>query len=182
MSNAASITEGRDIKLTATSILNAVFEHGVKVALAPLLGILAFLMIWSLAAQNINTSLGQFPGPTDVWQQFGSLYNEHKAERAKATAFYERQEKRNAARVAKDPTYVPKIRAYTGKETYFDQIVTSLITVMSGFILAALVAIPLGIAVGLNSALRSGFNPIIQSIDQHGPEAAERYRDHGVQK
>ncbi|HBA35387.1 MAG TPA: nitrate ABC transporter permease [Gammaproteobacteria bacterium] len=171
MSNAASITEGRDIKLTATSILNAVFEHGVKVALAPLLGILAFLMIWSLAAQNINTSLGQFPGPTDVWQQFGSLYNEHKAERAKATAFYERQEKRNAARVAKDPTYVPKIRAYTGKETYFDQIVTSLITVMSGFILAALVAIPLGIAVGLNSALRSGFNPIIQIFKPVSPLA-----------
>lgn len=39
----------------------------------------------------------------------------------------------NDKRVAEDPTYIPKIRKYTGKETFSDQIITSLITVTSGF-------------------------------------------------
>ena len=90
----------------------------------PLAGILVFLMIWHAAASNINTSLGQFPGPADVVTQSKNLMNEHVTEREKAEAFYERQEKRNADRVAKDPDYVPKIRPYTGKPTYVDQIGT----------------------------------------------------------
>ena len=39
----------------------------------PLIGFLVFLLLWSVAAQNIDTSLGKFPGPAAVWQQFGSL-------------------------------------------------------------------------------------------------------------
>ena len=139
--------------------------------LMPIIGIVVFLLIWSGAARNIDTSLGKFPGPVVVWEQFGSLYQEHVTEREKAEAFYERQEKRNAARVAKDPDYVPKIRAYTGKETFLDQIATSLVTVMSGFLLAALIAIPLGIAIGLNKTLNAAVNPIIQIFKPVSPLA-----------
>ena len=98
----------------------------------PLVGLLVFLMLWQVAASNINTSLGQFPGPVEALDQARGLVSEHIAEREKAEAFYERQEARNAERVANDPDYEPKIRPYTGKPTYFDQIGTSLITVMSG--------------------------------------------------
>ena len=42
---------------------------------------------------------GRFPGPAAVLEQAGSLWADHKAERAKADAFYERQEKRNAERL-----------------------------------------------------------------------------------
>jgi nitrate/nitrite transport system permease protein len=86
----------------------------------PLAGILVFLMIWHGAASNIETSLGNFPGPADVYEQSKGLITEHFAEREKAEAFYERQDERNAARMADDPDYVPKIRDYTGKATYFD--------------------------------------------------------------
>ena len=99
--------------------------------LLPIFGIAIFLFIWSIAAQNIKTSLGAFPGPTAVVEQFSSLYDEHNNERAKADAFYERQEVRNAKKLAKNPDYVVKIRAYTGKETFLDQIFTSLGTVLS---------------------------------------------------
>ncbi len=143
----------------------------VKAISLPALGIVAFLMFWSVAASNINTSLGQFPGPSAVWTQFGALYQEHKDERAKAEAFFERQEKRNAARVAQDPSYQPKIRAYTGKETFLDQIVTSLMTVASGFLAAALIAIPLGIAIGLSKKLYTAVNPIIQIFKPVSPLA-----------
>ncbi|WP_243760224.1 ABC transporter permease [Pseudomaricurvus hydrocarbonicus] len=142
-----------------------------RIIVFPLLGVLVFLLLWSVAAQNINTSLGKFPGPAAVVEQFGSLYDEHVREREKADAFYERQEKRNAARVAKDPDYVSKVRDYTGKETFLDQIVTSLVTVISGFLLAAIIAIPLGIAVGLSRPLNSAVNPIVQIFKPVSPLA-----------
>nr|WP_208764201.1 ABC transporter permease [Shewanella aestuarii] len=142
-----------------------------KALLLPFIGIAVFLVLWSITANSINTSLGQFPGPVAVVGQFGNLYQEHVAEREKAAAFYERQETRNAARVAKEPTYEPKIRNYTGKETFLDQIITSLITVMSGFVLAAVIAIPLGIWMGLSRSLQAAINPIIQIFKPVSPLA-----------
>jgi nitrate/nitrite transport system permease protein len=137
----------------------------------PVLGIAVFLLLWGMLAKQVDTSLGKFPGPGSVLTQVGNLYDEHVAEREKAEAFHVRQEKRNADRVAKDPTYVPKIRAYTGKETFLDQIGTSLVTVMSGFLLAAAIAIPLGIAVGLSKPLNEAINPIIQIFKPVSPLA-----------
>ncbi|ARN73750.1 ABC transporter permease [Oceanicoccus sagamiensis] len=137
----------------------------------PLLGIGLFLLLWAGAAQNIDTSLGKFPGPAAVTTQFAALYNEHSAEREKADKFYQRQENRNAERLAKDPGYQAKIRNYTGKETFLDQIVTSLITVSSGFLLAAFIAIPLGIAIGLSKTLNMAVNPIIQIFKPVSPLA-----------
>jgi len=142
-----------------------------KSLILPVLGIMIFLMLWSIAAKNINTSLGQFPGPTAVYQQFGTLYDEHVTERIKAEKFYERQTIRNEKRVAADPTYQPRIRNYTGKETFWDQIITSLITVTSGFLLAAIIAIPLGIAMGLSKNLNAAINPIIQVFKPVSPLA-----------
>lgn len=143
----------------------------LKASLLPAVGVAIFLLIWSAGANNINTSLGKFPGPAAVAEQFQSLYSEHKAERAKAAAFYVRQEKRNADRIALDPNYQPKKRKYTGKETFWDQIITSLITVMAGFILAGVIAIPLGIAIGLSKTLNTAINPIIQIFKPVSPLA-----------
>jgi len=148
-----------------------IFSYYAKPILLPVIGMLVFLFLWTIAASSINTSLGKFPGPSAVGTQMVNLYQEHIAERDKADAFYQRQEDRNAKRLAKDPTYVAKIRAYTGKETFLDQIVTSLVTVMSGFILAALIAIPLGIAIGLSKTLNTAINPIIQIFKPVSPLA-----------
>lgn len=137
----------------------------------PSVGIIAFLLIWTAAADSINTSLGKFPGPQQVAEQVSNLYQEHQESRQKEAAFYQRQEKRNAARLAKDPDYVVKIRAYTGKETFVDQITTSLVTVMSGFLFAAIIAIPLGIAIGLSKSLNTAVNPIIQIFKPVSPLA-----------
>jgi len=139
--------------------------------IAPLFGILSFLALWSMAASKIDTSLGKFPGPTAVIGQFGALYTEHVAEREKAQEFYQRQEERNAKRVAEDPGYKPKTRKYTGKETFLDQIFTSLYTVAAGFLLAAVIAIPLGIAIGLSKALNAAVNPVMQVFKPVSPLA-----------
>ena len=170
MSTATPLNDSKESIAWLDKVLDVGFNVA-KVMAVPLVGIIVFLLLWATAAQNVKTSLGQFPGPAQVWEQFGSLYTEHQTAREKEAAFYERQHQRNAERVKIDPTYEPKIRAYTGKETFLDQIFTSLLTVMSGFFLAAVIAIPLGIAVGLNKTLNAAVNPIIQTFKPVSPLA-----------
>ncbi len=137
----------------------------------PITGLLVFLLIWAGAASMIDTSLGKFPGPAQVYQQSTTLYQEHINERTKEVAFYERQEKRNAKKLAEDPAAKVKIRPYTGKPTFFDQIITSLLTVMTGFLIASAIAIPIGIIIGLSPTLYSAFNPLIQIFKPVSPLA-----------
>lgn len=127
--------------------------------------------MWHLAAREVQTSLGTLPGPVQTFQQFSNLVDDHWQEREKEQAFIERQEKRNAAKLAKNPDTEVKIRPYTGKPTFFDQIVTSLVTVTAGFLLATVIAIPLGIVLGLNQGLYQAFNPIIQLLKPVSPLA-----------
>jgi len=142
-----------------------------KSVLFPFLGIVVFLMIWSISAERIDTSLGKFPGPTQVYSQALVLVDEHNAERVKADAFYERQEARNAKKLQKNPDAKIKVRSYTGKETFFDQILTSLKTVMFGFIIASGIAIPLGVVCGLSDGVYKGMNPLIQIFKPVSPLA-----------
>lgn len=143
----------------------------ISAMILPFLGIIMFLVIWNVLASKVNTSLGTFPGPTQVWEQTKNLYAEDLAERKKAKAFYQRQEKRNEERVKDDPGYKPKIRPYTGKPTFINQIGTSLITVLTGFILASLIAIPIGIVIGLSSPLYAAINPLVQLFKPISPLA-----------
>jgi nitrate/nitrite transport system permease protein len=137
----------------------------------PLTAIVIFLAAWGFLAPKVKTSLGLLPGPAEVWAQAENLWADHFAERAKAKAFYERQDKRNAEIIAKDPTAEVKNRQYTGKPTFFDQIVTSLETVFTGFILASLVAIPLGILCGLFASFNAAINPLVQIFKPVSPLA-----------
>jgi nitrate/nitrite transport system permease protein len=146
-------------------------QEAIKSIMLPIAGLLFFLLIWGTVAQNIDTSLGKFPGPSEALEQFQSLMTEHNDEREKETAFYQRQEDRNAARLAQDPDYQVKVRSYTGKSTFIDQIGTSLITVLTGFILASIVAIPLGIMIGLSKNLYAAANPVIQLFKPVSPLA-----------
>ena len=137
----------------------------------PLLGIIFFLLFWSVTANNIETSLGKFPGPASVIEQGNNLWSEHVAAREKESKFYKRQEERIAERQAKEPDFIGKIRPYTGAPTFIDQIGTSLFTVMAGFLLASLLAIPLGITIGLSQSLYSAANPVIQLFKPVSPLA-----------
>lgn len=143
----------------------------VEGLLLPALGILVFLLAWQFSANRIDTSLGQFPGPVQVWEQIQNLGGEHARERDKEIAFYERQDVRNAKKLAKNPDAKIKIRSYTGKPTFIDQVVTSLLTVVAGFIIANLIAIPLGIVCGLSSGMYRAMNPIIQIFKPVSPLA-----------
>ncbi len=137
----------------------------------PFVAFLIFLGLWGGAASQIETSLGQVPGPSKVWEQTVTLYDEHVAERVKEEKFYQRQEQRNARKLEKNPDANVRIRPYTGQPTFLDQIFTSLFTVMAGFIVASLIAIPIGIISGLSGTVHRAINPLVQIFKPVSPLA-----------
>jgi nitrate/nitrite transport system permease protein len=137
----------------------------------PLMAFAAFLMLWGGLASGVQTSLGAIPGPVQVWTEARGLVQEHRHERQKAEAFRQRQVERNAQLLAEDPGAEVTIRPWTGKATYFDQIVTSLWTVFTGFMLATLVAVPLGVLCGMSRTFQLALNPLIQLFKPVSPLA-----------
>lgn len=136
-----------------------------------LLGIGIFLLFWHIGASGVQTSLGKLPGPSDVWTQVGNLYQEYRDERTREAGFYERQKAREAEFVAQNPGQKFESISYTGKPTYIDQIWTSLSTVFAGFLMATLIAIPLGILCGLSKTMQAALNPLIQVFRPVSPLA-----------
>lgn len=119
----------------------------------PMAGIGGFLLLWALLAPLVQTSLGALPGPGDVWTAFLGLMEEAAASRV-------------AAAEAVASGY-----AYTGPPTFIDQIFTSLVTVAAGFVLATLVAVPLGLVAGMSRRVNAAINPLIQVMRPVSPLA-----------
>ena len=156
---------------TIKTVTTQDFRNAARMLVLPLVAFILFLWMWEISAGRIQTSLGQVPGPAEVWEQAGNLVAEHRAEREKEAAFYERQEKRNQQKLAEDPDASVRIRPYTGKPTFFDQIVTSLVTVFSGFLLASVIAVPIGVISGLSNNVYRAINPLVQVFKPVSPLA-----------
>lgn len=137
----------------------------------PIVAFVIFLLLWGQLSSKVVTSLGTVPGPSQVYTQAVALWEDHKVQREKAAAFYERQDVRNAKLIAAGKEDRVKMREYTGAPTYLDQIITSIKTVFMGFLLATIVAVPLGIFCGLSPTVSSAFNPIIQLFKPVSPLA-----------
>ncbi len=142
-----------------------------RLAVVPLLAILAFLALWAWAAPKVQTSLGAIPGPVQVWEQVGVLHADALAEDEKEAEFYAKQAEKNAALLAEGKPDEVKDRAYTGKPTYYEQIFTSIQTVFFGFLLATLVAVPLGIVSGMSATANAAINPLVQIFKPVSPLA-----------
>lgn len=113
----------------------------------------AFLLLWAMLAPKVQTSLGALPGPGDVWQALVDLLQEATAARAAAAA----------AEAAGG--------IYTGPPSFIDQILTSLQTVALGFVLASLVAVPLGLVAGMSKRFNAAINPLVQVMRPVSPLA-----------
>jgi nitrate/nitrite transport system permease protein len=151
------------------------FENLVRLALRnvgiPAVAIAIFLGLWAMASRNITVSFGSLPGPSAVVDEVGNLWQDHRGEREKEAAFYQRQAERKAAFLANTPDGEWKERKYAGRPTFFDQILTSLKTVFTGFLIASLVAVPLGIVCGLSRICNLALNPFIQLFKPVSPLA-----------
>jgi nitrate/nitrite transport system permease protein len=119
----------------------------------PLAGIGGFILLWALLAPLVKTSLGTLPGPIDVWHAFVQLLAEWSAARTAAAE----------AAAAGLP--------YAGAPTFVGQIFTSLETVALGFVLASLVAVPLGLVAGMSKRFNAAINPLVQVMRPVSPLA-----------
>jgi nitrate/nitrite transport system permease protein len=99
----------------------------------PVIAIAVFMWLWSVGAARIQTSLGTVPGPVQVYDEARMLVQDHMNERTKEAEFYQRQEERNAKRLAEDPSAQVTVPQWTGKATFIDQIGTSLKRCSQGF-------------------------------------------------
>jgi len=162
---------GQRLKSLGESLTPGQLAATGRQMLLPLIGILVFVGFWHLAAPQVDTSLGSFPGPAQVWEQSGQLWQEHVNQRERADKFIAMQEERNARILADNPEAEVRIRDYPGAPTFPDQILTSLVTVLAGFIVATAIAVPLGIVVGLNRHFQAAVNPLIQVFKPVSPLA-----------
>lgn len=143
----------------------------IRSLLAPLLGILIFLALWAMTAPQVDTSLGALPGPVEVGEQGVDLFGEWSAAKDAEAQFYAAQDARNAAAIASGNPAAVQDFEYAGPPTFLDQIFTSLKTVALGFILASLVAVPIGLLAGLSPVFNAAINPLVQIMKPVSPLA-----------
>ncbi|MCB2048793.1 MAG: ABC transporter permease subunit, partial [Novosphingobium sp.] len=136
-----------------------------KALLAPMLGILVFLGLWAALAPQVNTSLGALPGPVEVAGQGVALFEEWQAGQQAKADFEAAQAERIAAGTQTEAF------EYSGPPTFLDQIFTSLKTVALGFVLATLVAVPIGLLAGLSPTFNAAINPLVQIMKPVSPLA-----------
>lgn len=170
----------------------------VKRAIFPLLSIVLFLVLWQtgadylynkeadariekalneqgeaaaeeakkcIASGDISCQPNTLPSPGKVWAAYQTLLEDHKIISKKKETFAQKVAKTNEKRKANGEAPI----TYTGRPSFVDQIGTSLKTVFAGFLLAALIAIPIGIIIGLSSTLRTSFNWLIQIFKPVSP-------------
>lgn len=181
-------------RLFAPGALPSHLRRVAQQVLVPLLALTLFLGAWTVIARSIHTKYGALPTPLEVWAQAGVLLSEHQEMRRKEEAFLAAQEGKArqldhlAAALLSRPGERPeKLRAdaevllsrareareqrFSGSPTYVDQILTSLKTVFTGFLVASFIAIPIGILCGLSRAFSAAVNPFVQVFKPVSPLA-----------
>ncbi|MCV2882733.1 ABC transporter permease [Actibacterium sp. XHP0104] len=137
----------------------------------PVLAICLFLLAWGALAPKVQTSLGAVPGPAQVWEEVVNLHADAEAKADKKAKFEEMVDKRNAKLIAAGRADEAKQVAFTGAPSYYEQIWTSIKTVFFGFLIATLVAVPLGILAGLSPNANAAINPLVQIFKPVSPLA-----------
>lgn len=173
-------------------------QEFTKKAVFPILSIILFVMIWHassaylfnkeaqvriekarteqgeegaiamqecIASGDVSCQPNTLPSPAKVWSAYQALLKDHKIISTKKSEFKEKVAKTNKKRVAEGKEPI----TYTGRPSFVDQIITSLQTVFAGFLLAAFIAIPIGIIIGLSATLRTSFNWLIQIFKPVSP-------------
>ncbi len=154
----------------------------------PILAFGLFVLCWQWCSGVVETDSQKIPSPTETWQAWQGMLAFSAAEKAKEAAYYEAlntrvakyevmaeqaRESGNASRLKSVESRIAKekTKVYQGTTTFFDQIGISILTVMVGFIVATLIAVPLGILCGLSPLVNTALNPIIQLFKPVSPLA-----------
>ncbi len=185
------LAAGEDVKEQMVGI--------AKFVLLPCVAVLVFLFMWSSAAKTIVSDSARLPSPTETWAAGKELFAMHAEQRAadkakkveklqeavvamaEAKAFdslaaqasaedakagFEAEALDRRKRAVSAVNYTP-----SSAPTFVDQIYTSLKTVAFGFLLATIVAIPLGVMCGMSTWFNAALTPFIQIFKPVSPLA-----------
>lgn len=154
----------------------------------PLLAFAVLLLGWQFCSATVATDSQKIPSPAETWSAWEDMLAFSAAERAKEAAYYRSLEERvtkyesmaiqarEAGRASQAASIEKRIareksKVYQGTTTFFDQIGISILTVIVGFGIATLIAVPLGILCGLSPAFNTALNPLIQLFKPVSPLA-----------
>lgn len=118
-----------------------------------------------IASGDSSCQPNTLPSPLQVFGSLQSLIADHYVIKADKKAFEDKMFSTNEKLLAKGK----KAITYTGRPSFIDIVLTSIKTVFAGFLLALLIAVPIGIVIGLSPFLRSAFNWFIQIFKPVSP-------------
>jgi len=142
-----------------------------RLRIVPIRAICAFLRLWATLAPKVQTSLGAIPGPAQVYEEAVNLHEDAMRKAESRAKHEERVAARNQRFIDNGQPERVKDIPYTGAPSYYEQIGTSIKTVFFGFLIASVIAIPLGIAAGLSATANAALNPLIQIFKPVSPLA-----------
>lgn len=151
--------------LGAKTLYNIEAEYKIEKALNEQGQAEAEAMRACIASGDIGCQPNTLPSPAQVWASFNTLLEDYYVIKANKQAFKEKTAALNEKRLTEGMGPI----TYTGRPSFVDQIFTSLKTVFAGFFLALLIAVPIGIIIGLSKTLRSSFNWLIQIFKPVSP-------------
>ncbi|MBX2852596.1 MAG: ABC transporter permease [Phycisphaeraceae bacterium] len=170
-----------------------------KFILIPIVAFILFLGVWHVTASGIETKFGKMPTPGVTWEQTKVMVGQVFENRRSEKAFYVEQKTKAQEHETKAAQYaaaaeLPKNASqkeaflaesnaqaelavnarsatFAGTPTIIYRVVHSLKTVFLGFMLATLIALPIGILCGLNPVFMAAASPIIQIFKPVSPVA-----------
>ncbi|MFL1011469.1 ABC transporter permease [Flavisericum labens] len=151
--------------LGARTLYNIEADYKIEKALTDQGPEAAEAMRQCIANGEVSCQPNTLPSPAQVWESYQSLLRDHRIISADKAAFVEKTAALNAKRIAEGKDAI----TYTGRPSFVDQIFTSLKTVFAGFLLALIIAVPIGVIIGLSKTLRSSVNWLIQIFKPVSP-------------
>jgi nitrate/nitrite transport system permease protein len=137
----------------------------------PCLAITLFLLTWGWLGTVVVIKGHALPGPGEVGAAAGSMIKEYQASRRNYAEYQAQFAESRKQYPEMSEAQLRELMPYTASPTYIDEIMVSLKTVFTGYLLAAVIAVPLGILCGMNAAAFEMINPFIQVFKPVSPIA-----------
>jgi nitrate/nitrite transport system permease protein len=116
-------------------------------------------------ANGEDCKVSTLPSPLNVKNAIVSLWIDHKENQIKKEEFEKETKEINIEREKNGEAPI----IYTGRPSFIEKIITSLETVFVGVLLAFLLAVPIGIILGLSETTRQSVNILIQVFKPMSP-------------
>jgi nitrate/nitrite transport system permease protein len=186
------------IRLAAGEDVRQQLREICKFTVVPVLAVLVFIALWSSAAGRIKTDSAQLPSPAATWIAAKDLWRAHREQRqidlqrrgeekhnAIAYVVHAMLAEQQALTASEDQKTIllANSQAYRKKAlqaanyvpssapTFLDQTLRSIGTVFVGFLIATLIAVPLGILCGMSPIFNAAVTPVIQVFKPVSPLA-----------